>query len=415
MARMRFNRVQPIIALSLLALAGGCEADPIEPSAEVVALAAKPEKPPRPSEDTGELVLRRYYVEAVDWAQGLGLTKNSTVNDAVYAYFESLGQGPAPEGGWAGHFGCPDGLRECSAVTLEFTGGKVEGLQLSVVPVVGSCGNGSGIPCLLDTDLYNRRNATLRWGAVAPAIPWELLQPAIEVGADGASLLTLYWQGQRGMERMTDTGETEKIRGKMQPIYEWVWHGDRFPDLNFPDLEGGPDKFFFHPVFKIQDGRYYHPTYSDATLLEWCEREFGCLAEYQGELGEPGLEVEFEKVTEEGGLVELAVRAININEGADNSNPLSFGRVMLTHPKGDREMLDYDWRYRTSIRRDESGNAATWYRLENLDLGSCYTFDLVGLIVLEAEKLSFAEDNRLVWGGVSQQLQVGKCSGSSSG
>jgi len=78
---------------------------------------------------------------------------------------------------------------------------------------------------------------------------------------------------------------------------------------------------------------------------------------------------------------------------------------MMTHPDKTREMLEYDWQYHTSIDRDEDGNAATWFRVENLFSG-CYRFDLVGLITTETKLYTFSDDNMFTWDGIADPIFI---------
>jgi len=283
----------------------GCEANPTELVTELAVAAAKPVKPPKVV--GAELEFWTYSVRpAAEVFPGYeegepdfpGLTNKHAVNLAVYKDFEDRGESPA-DTDWASYLGCPDEIAPCSAVTLEFTGTKAISVWLLAVPVVGSCGSPDSGPCILDETMINHRDATIRGGWFVPEIPWELLKPAFEEGTDGRTTLTFYWQGQRGMERLWDTGETEKVRGKIRTIYYRKNYWGSFPDLNFPNFttpatsEKGPDQFFFHPVFRTGDRTFYHPTYSDSRLLAICAAEPGCLAEYQGENGTLGLSVEF--------------------------------------------------------------------------------------------------------------------------
>jgi hypothetical protein len=53
------------------------------------------------------------------------------------------------------------------------------------------------------------------------------------------------------------------------------------------------------------------------------------------------------------------------------------------------------------------GSAATRYRIQ-VEPGVCHSFDLVGLVVRETQRDTFAEDNRWVWEGTPlQSLQYG--------
>ena len=384
----------------------GCDALPVDPAMELVVAQAKPVKPPAPT--TGELELVKYYVEPASGTHGL--TDVPSVDAAVYAHLGGLND-PPEEGDWASHLGCPDAAKACSAVTLEFKGDQAVSLFLGAVPVVGSCGDSDYPSCLLDQNLVNRRDATLRGGWFLPEIPWDLLKGAFVLDDmfNPNTRLTFYWQGQRGEQRVWDEGETVKIRGKEQTIRYTENHWDHFPDLRFPGASG-PDQFFFHPVFRISDFRFYNPTYTASRLLAICDTEPGCLAEYTGDVGSPGLEVEFllSSYEEKAGVAELSVWAFGPD--AARTNLESFGRVMMTHPNGiTREMLAYDWVNHTSGTRAEDGTAATWYRVEGLDPALCYRFDVVGFIVKETELETFAADNKLTWTGQPDPIFLGTC------
>lgn len=396
--------IQGLIAFVITAFLVGCEANPTQPGEELVVAAGKPVKPPKPS--TGaELELLSYSVESVVGPHGFtnNPSEDVDVNADVYEYLDLEN----PPGGlvppnfstWEDYLGCPDGSKNCSAVTLVMNGGKALTFYASAVPVVGSCGSSEGA-CLLDEGIINRRDATVRGGLALPSIPWDLIKPAFETDSNGNTTFTFYWQGQRGMKRTWVTG-TEKVRGKERDVYDREWHWDRFPNL-YPQTN--PDQFFFHPYFQVGQRTYYHPTISGDNLLTICGDTESCLAEFQGKPGEDDLSVSMTLDSFEDGVAEIKVMAFSPSEGGPN--PESFARVMMTHG-GDREMLEYDWQNHTSVRRDGEA-AATWFRVEGLVLGECYQFDLVGLIVVESEWETFAVDNRLVWTGGTAPIFIGE-------
>lgn len=271
------------------------------------------------------------------------------------------------------------------------TGSAPLSLVPSAVPVVSGCLPEFEI-CLRDTELQNRRDATVAGGEAMPQIPWDLLAPTVVTNSDDNSwTFTFYWQGQRGRSRTYDTGEQEKVRGRLVPIFETEWHWDTYPDL-YPQEKA--DRFFFHPVFGIGQRTWYHPTFSDAKLLEICDTG-RCWAEFRGDPGAGVVTASWTdaSVTTDAGqtFLEFSVKA-TIDSDV-NPNPESHGRAMLTHPDGTREMLSYESRWRSG------DDAVTSYRV-SVGTG-CYAIDLVGLIIVEGDKASFVSDNRWVWDGMT--------------
>lgn len=405
---MASNRVVSFLGLSSIVVAAflaGCEAAPTELVDELVVADKKPVKPPK---DVGaEFELYSYIVTVANRLDDEGLPRGFTdfgdVNTEVYKYlnteFPTSAHYPlgAPTfSDWRDFLGCPDPDNPCSAVTLTMNGGNVLAFSAYGIPVVNECGETGAESCLLDDQLGNHRKASILGGSAFPFIPWETLEPAFETdNTTGHTTFTFYWQGQRGLSIRRDTGLTEKVRGKQVSIYELVYHWDQFPDLH----PVGPDRFFFHPYFQVQQRTFYHPTLAGENLFTICGFSTDCLATFTGDTGDSGLDVEMSLEGVANGVVEIKVMAFS--ESTTNPNPESFARVMMTNmSSGAREMLDYEWETRTSIDRDMDGNAATWFRVEGLEQGVCYRFDLAGLIVDEGEFETFWQDNRLVWDGV---------------
>lgn len=372
-----------------------CEPDPLalDASAPQFARGGKGGSKDKPSgEDTsGDVTLVTYTVVS-DVSAPHGLTNDLTVDADIYAALAL----EDPSVNWANYLGCPYSNAACSAVTIVMAGRNAVNFMASAVPIVSECGGSTAETCLHDTDLENRRSSTIRGGSAIPGLPWDIIKRAFVDDAEGNPTFTFYWQGQRGTRASWLTGEAEKYRGKIREIWETQTHWDLFPDLH---AQGGPERFFFHPVWEIRDRLFHHPTMVDSVLLRICDQG-PCWAEYQGQADQTFSTVEWVGSAEVtiGGVdyFEFGVKAVVTDNSNGNTNPESFGRVMLTHG-GTLQMLDQ----RGTQRIDrEDGTAATRYRVD-VTAGGCYTFEVVGLVVRETQKATFADDDRWVWDGTA--------------
>lgn len=344
---------------------------------------------PSGGDTSGDVTLVTYTV--TDVSAPHGLTDDDAVDPALYAALAL----EDPTVVWDEYLGCPeDGW--CSKVTIVMAGRNAVNFMASAVPIVSECGWSNAETCLHDIDLENRRGSTIRGGSAIPDLPWDIIKNAFVDDVDGNPTFTFYWQGQRGTRASWLTGETEKYRGKTREIWATETHWDHFPDLH---AQGGPERFFFHPIWEIRDRRFHHPTFVDTTLLRICDTG-RCYAEYQGEADFTFSTVEWvdsAEVTISGvDYFEFGVKAVvpANTDNTNNTNPESFGRVMLTHG-GTRQMLDQRGTQR--IDREE-GTAATRYRVD-VSAGGCYAFKVVGLVVRETQRSTFAVDDRFVWDG----------------
>ena len=273
-------------------------------------------------------------------------------------------------------FGCPDITQPCAKVLFTFRGGvDNDNIGFKASHSIQGCAENEIITggCVYDLSLGNR------WRAAG----WsQQYQPTLLIGevtgtealadnGDGTRTLTIYWQGQRGQRRLSDS--------------RVVW--SRYPDLDPPE---GPDYFVFR-------------AYSGNRTFQSCPTiPTPCWTEYNGDPGTQAFVTldDIQLVSQRRGKkatgVAFEIQAFRtlqgdpidyLDPGVVAANLESWASVMLVYA-GEKQMLALQSVGTNPDDPDKPEIYRSGFRFMFPETG-CYEFHLLEVFIQDVDHLEY--------------------------